>query len=83
MPVKPEVALEAAVRFSAFTVIAVDVPLVLSAIRRSQANALSFLDSLIIAAALAGGAARLLSEDLQDGRIIDGMRIENPFSDQV
>jgi len=36
-------------------------------------------DSLIIAAALAGGASRLLSEDLQHGQCIGDLVIENPF----
>lgn len=39
----------------------------------------SFYDSLIIAAAVAGGCTRLYSEDLQDGQRIEGMTIENPF----
>lgn len=39
----------------------------------------SFYDSLIVAAALSMGASRLLSEDLQHGRHIDGLLIENPF----
>jgi predicted nucleic acid-binding protein len=38
-----------------------------------------FYDSLIIAAALASGCIRLLSEDLQDGQRIEGLTIENPF----
>jgi predicted nucleic acid-binding protein len=79
-PLKPETALDAVERFSAFSVVAVEVSLILAAIRRSQADALSFWDCLIIDAALAAGAQRLLSEDLQDGRVIDGMRIENPFA---
>ena len=38
-----------------------------------------FYDSLIVAAALASGAARLLTEDLQHGRAIGSLKIENPF----
>ncbi len=40
---------------------------------------LSFYDSLIVAAALEAGCKRLLTEDLQHGQRIDGLRIENPF----
>jgi predicted nucleic acid-binding protein len=40
----------------------------------------AFYDSLIIAAALEAGCTRLLSEDLQDGQVIEGLRIENPFA---
>ena len=38
-----------------------------------------FYDSLIVAAALQAGCKRLLSEDMQHGQRIDGLRIENPF----
>ena len=39
----------------------------------------SFCDSLIVAAALEAGCARLLSEDLQHGQRIEGLTIKNPF----
>jgi predicted nucleic acid-binding protein len=38
-----------------------------------------FYDSLIIAAALAAGCRRLLSEDLQHGQQIESLTIQNPF----
>ncbi len=41
----------------------------------------SFYDALIVAAALEGGCARLLSEDLQHGQQIEGLTIHNPFLD--
>jgi predicted nucleic acid-binding protein len=40
---------------------------------------LSFYDSLIVAAAVGAGCTRLLTEDLQHGQIIEGVRVENPF----
>jgi len=39
-----------------------------------------FYDCLIVSAALASGASVLLSEDLQEGRVIGGLTIRNPFS---
>lgn len=39
----------------------------------------SFWDSMIVAAARAQGCELLYSEDMQDGRIVDGMRIVDPF----
>ncbi len=39
----------------------------------------SYYDALIVAAALEGGCKHLLSEDLQHGQRIEGLRIENPF----
>ena len=38
-----------------------------------------YYDSLVLAAAIESGAARLYSEDLQDGRHFGGLRIKNPF----
>jgi predicted nucleic acid-binding protein len=40
---------------------------------------LSFWDALIVVAAANSGAKRLYSEDMQDGRVILGVRIVNPF----
>jgi predicted nucleic acid-binding protein len=78
-PLKPETALAAVTRFAALPLVTIDTALILSAIRRSQLDSISFWDSLIIDAALKGGAQRLWSEDLQHGRVVNGMRIENPF----
>jgi predicted nucleic acid-binding protein len=40
----------------------------------------SIFDSLIIAAALHSGASTLYSEDMQDGQVIEGLTIRNPFA---
>jgi predicted nucleic acid-binding protein len=37
------------------------------------------LDALIVTMALKAQCRVLYSEDMQDGRVIDGLRIENPF----
>ena len=39
----------------------------------------SFWDSMIIEAAIKGGAAVIISEDLQDGQVVSGVTIRNPF----
>jgi predicted nucleic acid-binding protein len=39
-----------------------------------------FYDSLIIAAALEAGCNVLYTEDLQDGQVIDGLVIKDPFA---
>jgi len=39
----------------------------------------SFWDSMIIEAAIKGGAAVIVSEDLQDGQVVSGVTIRNPF----
>ncbi|MCL4185092.1 MAG: PIN domain-containing protein [Burkholderiaceae bacterium] len=44
---------------------------------------LSWWDSLVVAAARAQGCAVLLTEDLHNGALIDGVRIRNPFTHAV
>ena len=41
---------------------------------------IGFWDALIVAAAAASGATKLLSEDLNDGQTIAGVLVENPFT---
>jgi predicted nucleic acid-binding protein len=41
---------------------------------------IGFWDALIVATAIKCGAVRILSEDLNAGQTIAGMRIENPFA---
>jgi predicted nucleic acid-binding protein len=43
-------------------------------------HGLSFYDALIAAAALEAGCDMLLSEDMQDGRVILRLKIVNPFA---
>lgn len=54
--------------------------LYVEALRISRKHRVSWYDALILAAALEGQCATLYSEDLQHGREIEGMRIENPFA---
>jgi predicted nucleic acid-binding protein len=43
----------------------------------------SFYDALIVAAALEANCRILYSEDLQAGQVIEGLKIQNPFSKDV
>ena len=46
----------------------------------AERDGLSFYDALIVASALEAGCTTLLSEDMQDGRVIDGrLTIRDPF----
>ena len=65
--------------YSAWQVVTIEPSLLISASHLEEAQQLSFWDALIIEAARVAGANRLLTEDLQDGRTIEGIRIENPF----
>jgi len=49
------------------------------ALRVLAKHRLAWYDSLIVASALEGRCAVLYSEDMQHGREIEGLRIENPF----
>lgn len=60
-------------------VVAIDSGLVASAIALAVDQQVSYWDGLILAAAAATGCETLLSEDLQHGQVIAGVRIENPF----
>ncbi len=52
---------------------------VLAAIDLHRLHGFSFWDALVIRAAKQAGCSVLLSEDLQDKREVDGVRITNPF----
>jgi predicted nucleic acid-binding protein len=78
-PLPEETALAALQRLASLPTVQVDSRLVLEAASRSRVLQLSFWDALIIQAAIEGGASHLLSEDLQHGRRIDGLTIQNPF----
>lgn len=76
----PEDKAERMVRsFAALPVVTTDAALVLAAVVLARRNQLSLWDALIVAAAKAGGASELLSEDLQHGQVIEGIRVVNPF----
>lgn len=57
----------------------IDTQIILAAIKRNRYDQVSFWDALIIETALVAGATILWTEDLQHGREIDGLKIQNPF----
>jgi predicted nucleic acid-binding protein len=66
--------------YAEWPVVRIDVPLVLAASELEERHTLSLWDALIVEAARRSGATRLLTEDLQHGRVIGGVAIENPFA---
>jgi predicted nucleic acid-binding protein len=52
---------------------------VLRAVDLAELAQISFWDALIVAAAEQAGAAELLSEDLNDGQTIAGVKVVNPL----
>lgn len=79
-PMDPDEAERAADALAELLVVPEDGDLVTAAIRLSRRLRLSLWDAVIVQAAIAGHCERLLTEDLNDGQTIDGVRIENPFS---
>jgi len=62
-----------------FDVAAPDVPDILAAIDLHRLHEFSFWDCLVIRSAKQSGCSVLLTEDLQESREVDGVRIVNPF----
>lgn len=60
-------------------VVPVDKAAVQSAIRLARGNRLALWDAQLIVAARIAGCDELLTEDLNDGQEIEGIRIRNPF----
>ena len=54
-----------------------------SAFRIEDESRIGFWDALIVASAIKSGATRILSEDLNAGQTISGVRVENPFAQTV
>ena len=80
VPLFPEEAEVVLRHLSLLPVVQINKDMICSAAGRSRMQRLSFWDARVIEAALAGGASRLLSEDMQNGQVIDGLTIENPFA---
>lgn len=62
-------------------VVGSDKELVLAAVDTSRSAQISIWDALIIEAARRAECKRVFSEDMADGRVISGVRVENPFRD--
>ncbi|MFH0343622.1 MAG: PIN domain-containing protein [Chromatiales bacterium] len=79
LTVEPGVARRKVELFANYHVVVLDVDDVLAAIDLHRLHQVSFWGALVVRAAKEGGCSVLLSEDLQPGRAIDGVRIVNPF----
>jgi predicted nucleic acid-binding protein len=66
--------------YSHWQLVQIDAPLILAASQLEERHTLSFWDALIVEAARRAGATRLVTEDLQAGRRLAGMLIDNPFA---
>lgn len=65
--------------FTVFEIVQVSPALVHEGIDCSVLNALSFWDALILAAAASAGCSTLYTEDLNNGQIVMGVKVQNPL----
>jgi predicted nucleic acid-binding protein len=79
-PMRRAAAREVVALYGEWPVVRPDVALVVAASKLEERHAFSFWDALVVEAARRGGATRLLTENLQAGRRIGEIRIENPFA---
>ena len=62
-----------------FDLVVTSPELIAAALDLHVLRGISFYDALVVQAAAAGGCQRVLSEDLQHGATLGGVRIVNPF----
>lgn len=65
--------------YEQFEIVQVTPAIIRAGLDLYQTRSLSFYDALIMASAQAAGCNVLLSEDMNTGEIINGIRILNPF----
>ena len=66
-----------------YEVVVINPDLIESAIDCSILNRLSFWDALIVVSAESACCDSILTEDLNHGQIIRGVKVENPFLNQI
>lgn len=66
--------------YAGFETVVVRVDMIHDAIKLHRLEQLSFWDALILTAARGAGCGALLTEDLNDGQVIEGVRVQNPFA---
>ncbi|MGH7916596.1 MAG: PIN domain-containing protein [Candidatus Binataceae bacterium] len=79
VPLAHELALRATQDLAELPTQQVDTVIILKAIESMRRYRLSFWDSLIVQAALHGGATILYTEDLQNGQRFETLSVQNPF----
>ncbi|MFP4285778.1 MAG: PIN domain-containing protein [Desulfovermiculus sp.] len=78
-PLAPAAALEIIEALSILPFIETDYPLIVKAITHHLQFKISYWDSLIVAAAERSGCNTLLTEDLKDREMYNGVKVLNPF----
>jgi hypothetical protein len=79
-PMSRAAAREIIALYGTWPLVQIDVPLLLAASEPEQERVRSFWDALVVEAARRAGVAPLATADLQEGRTVAGVRIENRFA---
>ncbi len=66
--------------YSKLDVVLLRPEIILAAIDLGRLGSISFWDALVIKCASVAGCSRILTEDMNHGQLVDGVRIENPFA---
>jgi predicted nucleic acid-binding protein len=65
--------------FSRFRLVEPNLSDVLMAVQLSQTSRINYWDAMIVHCARKSGCSSVLTEDLNHGQVVDGVRIVNPF----
>jgi predicted nucleic acid-binding protein len=68
--------------YGAWPVVSLSPDGIVAATHIQQRHRIAFWDALLVEAARIAGATRLLTEDLNAGQLVEGVRIVNPFVTQ-
>ncbi len=79
-PVTRSVAREVIEQYRAWPVVVIEPSLIIAASLVQERHQLAFWDALIVQAAVVSGAGTLLTEDLNAGQVIEGVRVVDPFA---
>ncbi len=66
--------------YSRFELVPTTPDLISGALDLHALHGLSFYDALIVQAAIASGCEQVLTEDMQGGAVLGGVRLVNPFA---
>lgn len=69
--------------FDVYEIVTIQPSIIFKAMDIHVLNQLSFWDSLIISAAKSANCTMVLTEDMNDGQVIEGVKIQSPLTFQI
>lgn len=81
VPLPVEIAKREIILLKTAEIVDVDYHSILKAIQVSTKNKISYWDSLIVASAVKAECREIVTEDMNDGQLIEGVMLRNPFID--